>query len=115
MSRNITIYLQDILDNMENADRFLQNMTYEAFSKDLKTSYAVVRCIEIIGEAAKKIPRQVRQKYPAIPWKEMAGMRDKVIHFYFGVNQESVWLAVKERIPEIKPLIRKALQDLQSE
>jgi len=113
MNRNIAIYLKDILDNMENAERFVENMTYEEFAADLKTSYAVVRCIEIIGEAAKNIPHPIRQQYPTIPWQEMAGMRDKVIHFYFGVRPERVWLVVKEHIPQIRPLVQKALQDLQ--
>ena len=113
MSRNVSLYIKDILDSMETAERFLENMTYDEFSGDLKTSYAVVRCIEIIGEAAKNVPRHIRHKYPAIPWKEMAGMRDKVIHFYFGVNPERVWLVVKEHIPQIKPLIKKALREQQ--
>lgn len=113
MNRNIVIYLQDILDNMENAEGFVQNMTLEEFGRDLKTSYAVVRCSEIIGEAAKNIPRPIRQQYPAIPWKERAGMRDKVIHFYFGVQPEKVWLVVKDHIPRLRPLVQKALQDFQ--
>ena len=113
MNRNIAIYLQDIVDNMENAEGFVQNMTLEQFAQDLKTSYAVVRCIEIIGEAAKNIPRSIRQQYPAIPWKEIAGMRDKVIHFYFGVQPEKVWLVVKEHIPRLRPLLQEVLQDLQ--
>lgn len=113
MNRNIAIYLQDILESMENAERFVANMTYDEFATDAKTFYAVVRCIEIIGEAAKNVPRPIRQRYPAIPWKEMAGMRDKVIHFYFGVKPERVWLVIEEDIPQIRPLVQKALQDLQ--
>ena len=113
MNRDTAIYLKDILDNMENAERFVQGMTLEDFARDLKASYAVVRCIEIIGEAAKNIPRPIRQQYPSIPWKEMAGMRDKVIHFYFGVRPEKVWLVVKEHIPRLRPLLRQALEDMQ--
>jgi uncharacterized protein with HEPN domain len=71
-----------------------------------------MRSIEVIGEAAKKVPDEIRAKYPSVPWKEMAGMRDKLIHFYFGVDQEAVWLVVKERIPNLKPLIEQILQDL---
>lgn len=112
MNRNITLYLKDILENMGNAEKFLGDMTYEAFAHDLKTSYAVLRCIEIMGEAAKNIPDSIRQKYPTIPWKEMAGMRDKVIHFYFGVDPEKVWLVVKKDIPKITPLIKKVIQEL---
>jgi len=113
MNRNVAIYLKDILESMENAEKFVENLTYDEFATDAKTFYAVVPWIDIIGEAAKNVPRPIRQQYPAIPWKEMAGMRDKVMHFYFGVKPERVWLVVKEDVPQIRPLVQKALQDLQ--
>ena len=67
-------------------------MNLEEFKSDEKTSYAIVRCIEIIGEATKQIPSEVRDKYPEIPWRDMAGMRDKRIHFYFGLDVKKIWL-----------------------
>jgi len=85
----------------EYAERFVENLSFEEFAAGLKTSYAVIRCIEIIGEAAKNVPDDVRDQYPNVPWKEMAGMRDIVIHLYFGVDPQKVWRAVKERIPNI--------------
>jgi uncharacterized protein with HEPN domain len=100
---------------MERAEKFVADMNFRDFLADEKTSYAVIRCIEIVGEAAKQIPEPVRQKYPEIPWKDMAGMRDKVIHFYFGVNLERVWLVVKEDVPQLKPLIRKIRMSLKPE
>jgi uncharacterized protein with HEPN domain len=115
MSRNISLYLKDILDNMNLAENFIGSMTYEEFIQDIKTSYAVLRCIEIMGEAAKNIPDSVRKKHPDIPWKEMAGMRDKVIPFYFGVDPAKVWLAVKDDIQRIRPLIQEALQQIQDQ
>ena len=115
MKRDISIYVGDIIENMERAEKFVERMDYEGFAKDEKTHFAVIRCIEIMGEAAKHIPESIRQKYPEIPWKDIAGMRDKVIHLYFGVNLERVWLVVKEDIPEIKPHIRGVLGDLQEE
>jgi uncharacterized protein with HEPN domain len=112
MNREINLYIKDILDNMDNAERFVANMTLEEFSVDIKTAYAVSRCIEIIGEASKNIPAVVRKQYPDIPWKEMAGMRDKVIHFYFGVNYKRVWLVVKNDIPKIRPFIANVFKEL---
>jgi len=112
MKRNVTLYIRDILQSMQDAIEFIQGMSYDQFAADKKTFNAVVRSVEIIGEAAKNVPDDIRGKYPEVPWKEMSGMRDKVIHFYFGVNREAVWLVAKERIPAIKPFIEKILQDL---
>jgi uncharacterized protein with HEPN domain len=115
MKRNITLYVKDILKNMGKAEKFIKDITYDDFASDEKTNYAVVRCIEIIGEAAKNIPENIRGKYPDIPWKKMAGMRDKISHFYFGMDMKKVWLAVKRDIPKIKPQIRKVLKDMSAE
>jgi uncharacterized protein with HEPN domain len=109
------LYVKDILQNMRDAEEFIQGLSYYEFAGDKKTFNAVVRALEVIGEAAKNVPTVVRRKYPAVPWKEMAGMRDKVIHFYFGVNREAVWLAVKDRIPTIRPMIEQVLRDLESQ
>ena len=82
-------------------------MTFEDFAKDRKTINAVIRSFEVIGEAAKKIPKSIRDKHPSIPWKKMVGMRDKMIHEYFGVDIEIIWKTIKEDIPSLKPLIQK--------
>lgn len=82
-------------------------MEFDEFKKDDKTSSAVIRKFEIIGEATKKISESLKKKYPEIPWKEMAGMRDKLIHFYFGIDYKLVWQTIKHRIPQIKPLLTK--------
>lgn len=113
MTRGQKLFIKDILDNMERAESFISGMKYGDFSKDIKTAYAVVRCLEIIGEAVKNIPQPVRKAYPSIPWKKMAGMRDKVIHFYFGVKFKTVWTTVKKDIPALKPLIGKIKDDMQ--
>jgi uncharacterized protein with HEPN domain len=112
MTRNILLYIKDILQNMQDAQDFIQGMSYKKFLADKKTFNAVVRSLEVIGEAAKNVPEELRSKYPRVPWREMAGMRDKVIHFYFGVNREAVWIAAKDRIPALKPLIEQILGDL---
>jgi len=110
--RDHSFYLSDILKAFESIESFVEGQSFENFKKDDKTSSAVIRKFEIIGEAAKQVPENVKQEYPSVPWKEMAGMRDKLIHFYFGVNYELLWQTIRNRIPEIKPVIRQILQDL---
>lgn len=96
------------------AQQFVGNLSYEEFKEDDKTVFAIIRALEIVGEAAKKIPNAMRTKYDEIPWKDMAGMRDVLIHDYFGVDVETIWLTVSEKIPRIKPLIQKMLEELWS-
>ncbi len=115
MKRKVTLYLSDILTNMAEARRFIGTMTYDEFTADRKTSYAVVRCLEIIGEATKNVPDETRELQSAVPWKLMAGMRDKCIHTYFGVSYRTVWEAVKDEIPPIEPLIASLLEALRKQ
>lgn len=110
--RNHKIYLKDILTAMEGIEKFVEGMDFEKFKEDDKTSSAVIRKFEIIGEAAKHIPDEIVQKYSQIPWKEMAGMRDRLIHVYFGVDYKLVWRTVKERLPELIPLLKKAMEEI---
>ena len=100
--RDYRDYLRDMHDSMTDVESFTEGMTFTEFSKDKKTIYAVVRCIEVIGEAAKKVPKSARDKYPAIPWKVMAAMRNKMIHEYFGVNVGTVWQTIQARLPALK-------------
>ena len=103
---NYRLYLKDILAAIERIEVFVENMDLEAFKADDKTTSAVIRKLEIIGEAAKGIPGEIRQSHPLVPWNEMAGMRDKLIHFYFGVDHELVWGTIKRRLPEVKQWIK---------
>ncbi|MEM3502530.1 MAG: DUF86 domain-containing protein, partial [Candidatus Bathyarchaeia archaeon] len=92
---------------------FVEGMGYDDFAKNKRTVYAVIRAVEVIGEAVKKIPKTIRNRHPGIPWKDIAGMRDKLIHEYFGVDLRRVWKTVKEDIPNLKPLFEKILKDFE--
>ena len=115
MKRDYSLYIKDILDCIERIEEFIGDMNFDQFLQDDKTSSAVVRKLEIIGEATKNIPKSITQKYDEVPWKEMARMRDKIIHFYFGVDYEIVWNVIKERLPEIKPTILQILEDMRND
>lgn len=104
--RDYKLYLKDILEAMESIENFVGAMSFENFLKDDKTVSAVIRKFEIIGEATKQIPDEIKQQYPEIPWKEMAGMRDRLIHLYFGVDYNLVWATIKNRIPVVRSLIK---------
>lgn len=104
-------YLRDIDEAIEKAADFTKGMDYESFQDDDKTVYAILRALEVIGEAAKKIPDSIRNDYPEIPWREMAGIRDKLIHDYFGVNMEVVWKTVEEDLPSLQSQIRRVIEN----
>ncbi|RMD98006.1 MAG: DUF86 domain-containing protein [Calditrichaeota bacterium] len=109
--RNYRLYLQDIVAAMESIEQFIAGMDFESFQADDKTASAVMRKLEIVGEAVKQVPEEIRRRHPEVPWKEMAGLRDKLIHFYFGVDYFLVWRAITERVPRVKKEIQAILEE----
>jgi len=114
-SREVTDYLHDILEAAGNAEQFLTGMTLENLTRDKRTEYAVVRALEIIGEAAKNISDDLRQRYPDVPWREITGMRDKLSHGYFGVDLQRVYETVRSDLPVLQINIRRMLDDMAPE
>ena len=110
--RSVKCYLQDILDAIEKIKKYTAKVDYEMFSKNEMMIDAVLMNIAIIGESVKKIPEDVKEKYPDIPWKDIAGMRDKVIHDYFGVDVNIVWETIKKNVPELEQKIKVMLKEL---
>lgn len=103
MKRNYLDYVDDIINSIDEIAEFIKGIGFETFKTDKKTIKAIIRDLEIIGEAAAKIPVDIQDKYPDIPWKRMIGMRNKLIHEYFGVDLEIVWVVCTEEIPPLKP------------
>jgi uncharacterized protein with HEPN domain len=102
-------YLEDIAGEIRKVAQFIKEISFEQFRVDEKTVYAVIRAIEIIGEASKKVPDEIKQIQPTVPWREISGMRDKLVHDYSGVNLTIVWKTATEDLLEIEPLILELL------
>ena len=111
-NRSPELFLEDILASIDRIEGYVSELTYEEFCVDRKTVDAVIRNLEIIGEAAKNVPVDMRAKHPEIPWSEMARVRDKVIHGYFDIVFNIIWETVKVDLPQVKPDIEAIIGDL---
>ncbi len=100
-------YLKHILEAISNIEKFVEGLTKEEFFKNVEKQYAVLRGLEIIGEATKNLSKGLRAKHHEIPW------RDKLIHEYFGVNLELVWVTIKNKLPELEDQILKILKEVE--
>ena len=112
MKRDYGLYVKDILEAIESIESFVGDMDFNEFLNDDKTKSAIVWKIGIIGEATKNVPSTIRNKYKELPWKQMAKMRDKISHLYFGIRYDIIWKVIKENLPAIKPSIENVLNDL---
>ena len=110
--RDSVYFFQDIHKACESISKFIYEYGFEDFKQDEKTIFAVIRALEIIGEASKKIPKQIKELFQEINWKEMAQMRDKLIHDYTGVDIDIVYETCKKDIPVLQQRIKKALEIL---
>jgi len=110
--RNVRVYLEDMLNATQNALFFIKDLDYEHFSENEEKIYAVIHALEIIGEASKQIPASVRTTYPDIPWRAIAGTRDKLIHSYFNVQKELLWTTVTRDLPDLEKALITILEDL---
>ena len=107
--RTHRMYLEDILEAMEKIQEYVEGLDYEGFIGDDKTVDAVVRNLEVIGEASRNLPEEIKNPQPQVPWKNMIGLRNIAIHAYFGVDLKIIWEIIKKNIPETKPKIKAIL------
>lgn len=113
--RDYRDYLRDIADAVSDIGAFTKGLSCAAFLNDKKTINAVIRSVEIIGEAAKKLPPSLKNKHTSVPWKKMAGMRDKLIHEYFGTDLGILWQTVKKDIPALKSAMKRVSDEIDAE
>lgn len=111
MKKDPSIFLEHILGSIEKIEAFSKNLSKEDLSKSELNQYAIIRAIEVIGEAAKNLPDSLKNKYSHIPWKEIVGTRDKIIHHYFGVDLDVIWDIIKGDLPKLKKEIKKILEE----
>ena len=113
--RTVLLYINDILDSIEKIEKFCHDMSYDQFIADEKTRDAVVRNLEIIGEAAKNIPDAMKTKSAHVAWRSMTGMRDKLVHEYFGVSYSIVWETIKNDLAVLKYQIKEMYRSIEQE
>ena len=112
MKRDYILFLEDISDRIEKINKYIEGMYFEDFKIDDKTVSACIREIEVIGEATKQIPKEITDQFDELPWSLMAKMRDKLIHWYFEIDEEIVWNVAVNKLPNIKQQIDDMIYEL---
>jgi uncharacterized protein with HEPN domain len=112
MKRDVRVYIEDILESISRIEEYTRGITQEDFCGNTQIQDAVFRRLEVIGEAVKNIPLEFRNKYPKVPWKSVAGIRDVLIHAYFGVSVDRTWKVATEDILELKNKMLRIKDDL---
>ncbi len=105
--RSAAEYLSDMRDAIHAARKFSRGVTFEEFRNNREKQFAIIHALEILGEAAKQVPASARDEYPDIPWRDIAGMRDRLIHGYFSVNLERLWNTVQVDLPSLEAALEK--------
>jgi len=109
--RNVFLFLNDIFDAINSLEEFSLGLTRERFFKDRLRQSAIIRQLEIIGEASKQVPELIRKKYSSVPWREISGFRDVLIHNYFGADLDKIWLVIEKDLPVLKKQISEILKN----
>lgn len=112
-TRKPRVYLLDILESINHIESFIANVDEDSFFSNVEKQDAVLRRLEIIGEAVKKLPDRIRNKYSMIPWRQIARMRDIIIHEYFGITLDMIWVVITEDLPELKTAIQNIIAEEQ--
>ena len=110
MKKDLTVFLKHILESTSRIENYLQGVNEDSFYASTEKQDMVVRRLEIIGEATKNLPNEFREKYPEVAWKDMAGMRDVIVHQYFDINYKRVWDTAKNFLPPLKMKIQEILE-----